>query len=59
MDKKSYVSTEEAARILRLESSTLRHALCLRGSYFGAKPKKLPNGRLLWAREEIEKIIEG
>lgn len=50
------ISTEELAALLRLKPATLRSALCLNGHYFGLRPRKLPNGRLLWPADAIEKL---
>lgn len=35
--------------------SIVRH-VCTRGSYFGVKPNKLPNGRLDWPDDAIERV---
>jgi hypothetical protein len=41
----------------RLEPDTLRVALCRNGSYYGVKPLKLPNGRLAWPNDTVERIL--
>ncbi|VBY39231.1 Uncharacterised protein [Burkholderia pseudomallei] len=41
------LTTNRLAQRLGLQPDTLRVALCRRGSYFGVKPTKLPNGRLV------------
>ena len=51
--------TQEAAERLRIKPQTMRRALCLDGHYLGMKPVKLPNGRLLWSEDEVERLISG
>lgn len=46
-----YQSTEEFAALNLVKPQSVRSRYCREGSYFGAKPKKLPNGRLLWPVE--------
>lgn len=53
----AYYTTEESANKVRVKSSTLRHALCLKGHYLGIRPVKLPNGRLLWPADEIDRLL--
>ena len=50
------ISTEELAGLLRLKPQSLRAALCRDGSYFGLRPRKLPNGRLLWPADAVERL---
>lgn len=52
-------TTEELARRLGLRPQTLRAALCRNGNYFGLRPVKLPNGRLLWPADAFEKLTGG
>lgn len=42
------LTTAELARRFRVKPESIRHALCIRGHYCGLKPRRLPNGRLLW-----------
>lgn len=49
-------STEELAGLLRLKPQSLRAALCRDGHYFGLHPRKLPNGRLLWPADAVERL---
>ncbi|TYC62096.1 DNA-binding protein [Zoogloea oleivorans] len=41
-------STETFAQRHGVQPGTVRNALYTKGSYFGAVPIKLPNGRLRW-----------
>ncbi|ENO79691.1 hypothetical protein [Thauera sp. 63] len=50
------ISTEELARDLRLKPQSLRAALCRDGHYFGLRPRKLPNGRLLWPADALQRL---
>lgn len=50
------ISTEELASQLRLKPQSLRAALCRDGHYFGLRPRKLPNGRLLWPADAVERL---
>ena len=53
------LSTEQAAAALHIRPQTLRAALCRDGHYFGIRPVKLPNGRLLWDAAEVERLASG
>lgn len=50
------ISTEELAALLRLRPQSLRAALCRDGHYFGLRPRKMPNGRLLWPADAVERL---
>lgn len=50
------ISTEELAALLRLKPQSLRAALCRDGHYFGLRPRKMPNGRLLWPADAAERL---
>jgi len=50
------ISTEELADQLRLKPQSLRAALCRDGHYFGLRPRKMPNGRLLWPADAVERL---
>lgn len=51
--------THQAAALLVAKPGTLRVALCERGEYLGIKPVKLPNGRLLWPADEVDRVARG
>ncbi len=53
------LDTAEAATVLRVKPQTLRRALCLQGHYFGMRPVKLPNGRLLWDAADLDRLTAG
>ncbi|PLX76377.1 MAG: hypothetical protein C0607_04765 [Azoarcus sp.] len=52
-------STEQASLAFHVQPQTLRAALCRDGHYLGLVPRKLPNGRLLWPADEVERLIAG
>ncbi len=52
-------STEEAAARLRAAPQTPRASLCRLGHWLGMIPVKLPNGRLLWSADEVERLAAG
>ena len=42
------LKTEDFAHRFGVKSASVRRRFCIKGHYFGLKPIKLPNGRLLW-----------
>jgi len=46
-----YKSTEDFAAANLVKPQSVRSRYCREGSYFGVRPHKLPNGRLLWPDE--------
>lgn len=54
----SGITTESLANSLGGKPSSIRVRLCETGSYFGIKPHKLPNGRLLWPADAVQQLIE-
>ena len=57
-DLEIFFSTEELATTLRIKSTSIHRALCLQGHYLGIVPKKLPNGRLLWPKSDLNGLLE-
>ena len=53
------LDTAEAAAELRVKPQTLRRALCLQGHYYGIRPNKMPNGRLLWDAADLARLLSG
>jgi hypothetical protein len=51
------LTTEALADGLGLKPQTLRAASCRHSHYFGIRPAKSPNGRLLWPAEATERLI--
>lgn len=52
------LTTEELAEQLRIRPQTLRAALCNNGTYFGVRPTKCPNGRLLWPTDAAQQVLQ-
>lgn len=50
--------TEQLAAALGIKASSIRTRLCKTGSYFGLKPRKLTNGRLLWPANAVEQLTK-
>lgn len=50
------LTTEELAHAIGLRPSSIRVRLCTAGHYFGLRPTKLPNGRLLWPADAVEQL---
>lgn len=49
-------TTAEFARLFKVETQTVRKQYAATGSYFGTVPLRLPNRRLLWPSDAIEKL---
>jgi len=52
------ITTEDLANSLGGKPGSIRVRLCETGSYYGIKPHKLPNGRLLWPADSVQQLIE-
>ena len=53
------LSTEELARTFLVKAESIRSAYCRNGHYQNLKPRKLPNGRLLWPAADVARILAG
>ena len=53
------ISTEEFAELSKVKAGTIRRGLCVDCHYMNIRPVKLPNGRLLWPLEPVEKLLNG
>lgn len=53
------LNTRELAACFRVEPATIRRACCVDGHYLTLKPHKLPNGRLLWPKAAVQKVLGG
>lgn len=56
VDKSAGLSTDALAQGLNIKPQTLRASLSRNGSYFGVRPERLPNDRLIWPGDSIERI---
>jgi hypothetical protein len=50
-------TTDEFANQWRVQSQTVRKRYSQHGSYFGIKPLRLPNGKLLWPDRTLEPLV--
>ena len=50
-------TTQALAQKLGIQPQSIRARLCRTGSYFGVRPTKAPNGRLLWPPNAYAKIV--
>ena len=51
------ITTEELAAQCGIKPQSVRVRLCRTGSYFGIKPVKLPNGRLMWPGDARDQML--
>ena len=52
-------STDEVAALFRVLPQSIRHAVTVKGHYFGLRPIKRPNRFLAWPRDEVERVLRG
>ncbi len=50
------LTTEQLADALHLKAQSLRAAVYRCGHYYGLRPKRLPNGRLLWPDDALIRL---
>lgn len=48
------LTTRQFANLNGVEASAVHARVCLKGDYFGIKPIKLANGRLLWPATQVK-----
>lgn len=51
------LSTESFAAQYLVEPQTVRKQYAMTGSYHGVRPLRLPNRKLLWPADSIEKLL--
>lgn len=56
MQPNTSLTTEALAARFLVKPSSIRSAYCRDGHYFGLRPTKLPNGRLLWPADSLEAL---
>lgn len=57
-DQPTGLSTADLAKRLHIQPHSLRAALNTRGSYYGITPIRLPNGRLDWPGDSMERLTQ-
>lgn len=58
MNPTNPITTEVLATQLGMKPESIRIRLCRKGDYFGLKPIKLPNGRLLWPADSAARLAQ-
>lgn len=53
------ITTEHLAAQLNIQPQSIRARLCRMGSYFGLRPIKLPNRRLMWDEDDVTLFLQG
>lgn len=51
------LTTDQFAAQLQIKPQTLRAALCRDGHYYGVRPVKMPNRRLLWPDDAAARLM--
>lgn len=51
-------TTATLASRLGIQAQSIRASVSRHGSYYGLKPTRLPNGRLLWPEDAFQRILE-
>ena len=52
------LTTEEFADQIGMKPESIRARLCRQGHFYGLRPIKLPNRRLLWPSDSTERLTE-
>ena len=52
------LTTRELADFAGVTPEGIRVQLCRAGSYFGLRPQRLPNNRLIWPADSRERLLE-
>lgn len=52
------LTTEEFAAEIKVRPQSIRKRYCQTGSYWGIRPVKVPNGRLLWPADSRERFMQ-
>lgn len=51
------MDTQTLAARLGLRPQSIRAQVCRTGDYFGLRPGRLPNNRLLWPADSVERLL--
>jgi hypothetical protein len=51
------LTTRELANLAGVTPEGIRVQLCRAGTYFGLRPERLPNGRLIWPADSFERLL--
>ena len=51
------LTTTQLANALKMRAQSIRKRYCQTGTYFGLRPSKLPNGRLYWPGDALDRLL--
>ncbi len=51
------VTTTALADAIGIKPESIRSHISRKGEYYGVVPQKLPNGRLIWPEDSLERIM--
>jgi hypothetical protein len=54
-----FYSSEEFGELVKTKPSSIRHSLCVRGHYMNVVPRRGPNGRLWWPKDDVDRVLSG
>ncbi|WP_192894164.1 monooxygenase [Guyparkeria sp. SCN-R1] len=53
----SGLSTAALASAIGYNTQSIHARLCRKGDFYGIRPKKLPNGRLVWPANTVDRLL--
>ena len=59
MKQQALIPNADFARLLGGKRASLNTSVYRRGEFCGIKPVKLPNGRLMWPADEVNRLLAG
>lgn len=59
MKQQALIPNADFARLLGGKRASLNTSVYRRGDFCGIKPVKLPNGRLMWPADEVNRLLAG
>ena len=51
------LTTKDLARAVGMVPDSIRVRLCRTGSFYGLRPQRMPNGRLIWPADSVERLL--
>jgi hypothetical protein len=51
------VTTNELAEKIGIQHTSIHRRVCTTGSYYGIRPTRLVNGRLIWPDDAVEQLV--
>lgn len=59
VEPETFITTETFAEKLSLNPQSIRKRYSQTGAYYGVRPIKMRNGRLLWSESAVKNLIRG